>query len=122
MGIAMYNRTMTLYRYGVRLGILTGYSYETPWASAWLVAEAPELVERYAAIAAFLAWSAALSDDLPDAEADARYEQELVARGLNEALIEGWWGGWQIQLDNEAVYEDISLYDLQADGWVTWRW
>jgi Magnesium chelatase, subunit ChlI len=56
---------MELYHDGLRLGALTRSFYETPWASAWLVADDPATVARYATICAFHAWCEQLPDDLP---------------------------------------------------------
>jgi hypothetical protein len=112
---------MQLFHQGKRLGALSRYGYETPWASAWLVLADPALLSRYATIAAFFAWSEALPDDLPDAEADARYNQELTARGLTEEDLDSWWRDWQVQ-GTDGVLHEVSLYQFETDGYVVWRW
>jgi hypothetical protein len=112
---------MQLYRNGVPLGALTRYGYETPWASAWLIPLDPATVERYAAIDAFLRWCDELPDDLPAAVSDERYEQEVAARGLIPALIDGFLGGWQVRTPDGKLHE-ISISTFEADGYLSWRW
>lgn len=112
---------MELYHDGVRLGALTRYFYETPWASAWLVADDPATVAHYAAICAFHTWFEQLPDDLPDAEADARYEQELATRGLDEPMLEAYWRPWVVVMPN-GERREISLPYVEPDGYCTWRW
>jgi hypothetical protein len=110
-----------LYHRGERIGALTRYAYETPWAGAWLVTHDQAPARRYAAICAFLSWADALPDDLPDAESDARYRQELQARGLTEADVDGFWGGWQVRMPDGALH-DVYVSDIDERGAVTWRW
>lgn len=112
---------MELYHDGVRLGGLTRHFYETPWASAWLVAEEPARLAHYAAICAFRIWCEDLPDDLPDAEADARYEQELAARGLDEAQLDAYWRPWVVVMPN-GERREISPPHIEPDGYLTWRW
>jgi hypothetical protein len=112
---------MDLYHDGVRLGVLTRHFYETPWASAWLVADDPATAARFAAICAFHASIEQLPDDLPDAEADARYEQELAARGLDEALLDTYWRPWVVVMP-DGERREITPPHVEPDGYMTWRW
>jgi hypothetical protein len=112
---------MELYHDGVRLGSLTRHFYETPWASAWLVADDPEAVTHYAAICAFHAWCEQQPDDLPDDEADARYEQELAARGLDGAQLDTYWRLWTVVM-SDGERREISPPHVEPDGYLTWRW
>ena len=112
---------MELYHDGVRLGPLTRHFYETPWASAWLVADDPATAARFAAICAFHASIEQLPDDLPDAEADARYEQELASRGLVEALLDAYWRPWVVVMP-DGERREITPPHVEPDGYMTWRW
>jgi hypothetical protein len=113
--------TMQLEHHGAMLGVLSRYSYETPWASAWLVATDPTIIRHYAAIFPFLDWVETIPDDLPDAEADARYAEELARRGLDDAQVENVRSGWSVRTP-EAEPRAISLYSFEDDGYLTWRW
>jgi hypothetical protein len=113
--------TIQLYHRDVPLGMLSRYSYETPWASAWLVASDPAAIRRYAAICSFLAWVETIPDDLPDVEADARYMSELATRGLDAAPVEEFRSGWSVRI-GAGIMEAISLYRFEDDGYLIWRW
>lgn len=117
----MNTDNMRLAHRSILLGILTRYGYETPWASAWLIADAPAMIARYAAIDAFFRWNEQLPDDLPLDEADARYERELALRGLDEDMIDDFWSDWQVHLQDGQIH-DIALATFEADGYLTWRW
>jgi hypothetical protein len=112
---------MELYHEGVRLGPLTRHFYETPWASAWLVADDPAVVARYAAVCAFHAWCESALDDLPDADADARYGEELAARGLDEAQLDQYWRPWVVVMPGGERREIVPPH-FEPDGYLTWRW
>ncbi len=112
---------MQLYHHGALLGVLSRYGYETPWASAWLVASDPTTLPHYAAIGAFLDWVATIPDDWPDAQADAHYAQELATRGLDAAQVADFWSGWSVRTVDGEVWA-ISLYHFADDGYLTWRW
>ncbi|HMQ33509.1 MAG TPA: hypothetical protein PKD53_22445 [Chloroflexaceae bacterium] len=112
---------MELYHDGVRLGALTRHFYETPWASAWLVADDPAAVARYAAICALHACVEQLPDELPCAEANARYEQELAARGLDETQLDGYWRPWVVVMP-DGERREITPPHVEPDGYLTWRW
>lgn len=111
---------MELYHDGVRLGVLTRQFYETPWASAWLVADEPATVARYAAICAFHAWCKQLPDDLPDAEADARYAETLAARGLDEADLDAYWRPWVVVMP-DGERREIGPPHIEPDASFTPR-
>lgn len=111
---------MHLYHEGVPLGELHRYGYETPWASAWLIGS-PATISRYASICAFFDWVETLPDDLPDAEADERYERERITRGIDAALLDAYWRGWSILLSN-GERREISPPRFEPDGFATWRW
>jgi hypothetical protein len=113
--------TMQLEHHGALLGVLSRYSYETPWASAWLVAADPTIIRHYAAIFSFLNWVESIPDDLPDSEADAHYAQELATRGLNAAQVEDFSSGWSVRIEDGEI-KAISLYRFEDDGYLTWRW
>jgi hypothetical protein len=70
---------------------------ETPCASAWLI-DVPETISHYGSVCAFFDWADALPDDLPDAEADERYERERITCGIDIALLDAYWHGWSILL------------------------
>jgi hypothetical protein len=107
---------MELLRHGARVGDLVRYFYETPWASAWLTPDNPEDVRRLVAAAAFLAWVEAAPDDLADAE----YDAQLARRGLDQSLVDGFHAGWAVRVD--GALREVALADVDADGWVRWRW
>lgn len=111
---------MQLVHHGALLGTLRRYGYETPWASAWLVAE-PPVIARYAAVSAFLDWVETLPDDLPDVEADARYEQEQAARGLDEPMLDACSHGWEILMP-DGERREIGPPRFDTYGFLTWRW
>ena len=113
--------TMQLEHHGALLGVLSRYGYETPWASAWLVAIDPTIIRHYTAICSFLAWVETIPDDLPDKEADARYTQELARRGLDAAQVGDFRSGWSVRTSDGEVLA-ISLYGFEDDGYLTWRW
>jgi hypothetical protein len=102
------------------LGTLERYGYETPWASAWLVAE-PATLARHAAVSAFFDWVDSLPDDLPDAEIDRRYEHEQAARSLDDVLLDACRRGWEIRMP-DGERRAIGPPRFEADGFVTWRW
>ncbi len=111
---------MQLVHHGALLGALWRYGYETPWASACLVAE-PAVIARYAAVSAFLDWVETLPDDLPDAESDARYERAQAARGLDETILDACGRGWAILMP-DGERREIAPPRFETDGFVTWRW
>src|SRR5262245_57048720 len=118
----MLNTDMTqLYHHDALLGVLSRYSYETPWASAWLMATEPITIQHYAAICSFLDWVETIPDDLPDVEADARYSQELATRGLDAAPVDEFRSGWSVRT-GDGQMSAISLYRFEDDGYLTWRW
>jgi hypothetical protein len=98
------------------VGPLQRYGYETPWASAWVIAD-PATIARYAAASAFLDWV----DTLPDAEADALYEEEQAARGLDETALDACGHGWEILMPG-GERRAITSPRFEADGFATWRW
>ncbi|PDW05098.1 hypothetical protein [Candidatus Viridilinea mediisalina] len=111
---------MDLFHHDVRLGTLVDYGYATPWAEAWLRADTLT-IQRYAAIYAFRAWVETIPDDLPDDESDARYEEELRRRGLDEAQVAAALHGWAIRTPDGAMLP-VSVSGFEADGYITWRW
>ncbi|MFL5804313.1 MAG: hypothetical protein ACJ8CR_21530 [Roseiflexaceae bacterium] len=112
---------MQLEHHGALLGSLSRYGYETPWASAWLMADAPTTILHYAAICSFLAWVETIPDNLSDTQADARYAQELAALGLDAAQVEDFRSGWSVRTPDGEI-RAISLYRFEDDGYLTWRW
>lgn len=112
---------MELYHNDVRLGTLTRHFYETPWASAWLVADDPALIARYAAICAFHVWCEQLPDNLPVTEADVRYAEALAGRGLDEAALDAYRHPWLIVMP-DGKQRAIAPPHVEADGYLTWRW
>ncbi len=112
---------MELRHNGVPLGTLMRHFYETPWASAWLVTNDPALLAHYAAVCAFRSWSDTIPDDLPDAEADVCYEQEMAARGLVEADLDDFWQPWEVVMP-DGERRPISPPHIEPDGFLFWRW
>jgi|HigsolmetaAR201D_1030396.scaffolds.fasta_scaffold01090_13 hypothetical protein len=113
--------TMQLYHNDKLLGTLERYSYETPWASAWLQAHDSAIIQHFAAVYSFLEWVETIPDDLPDAEADARYMQALAERGLDEAQIRDFHDGWAVRTADGEM-NAIVLAIFEQDGYLTWRW
>lgn len=123
-------RGMVLLHLDKPLGPLVKYSYETPWASAWLEADDPATLSHYASISAFInreedAVKQGTDDQLQNEDAsadeDARYDEELKSRDLTDQDVDSFWHGWKIKMkDGETVA--VSVSSIEADGCVTWRW
>jgi hypothetical protein len=75
-------------------------------------------IRHYAALFSFLAWIETIPDNLPDAEADARYAEELARRGLDDAQGENVRSGWSVRTP-DAELRAISLYSFEDDGYLT---
>ena len=117
-----YAPPLRLLRDGRPFGTVVSYGYEAPWASGRVVADDPGDHARQIAVAAFLRWVEALPDDLPDAEADARYERELASRGLDEDDLGRWSAAdWTIVAADGGRHPAHALSFDEA-GFVTWRW
>jgi hypothetical protein len=61
------------------------------------------------------------ADNLPDAEADARYERELADRALDEAQLDAYWRPWTVVMPN-GERREITPPHVEPDGYLTWRW
>jgi hypothetical protein len=112
---------MELYHDRARPAPRGGVVHETPWASAWLIADNPTTIAHYAAICAFHAWCKQEPDDLPNAEADVRYAQELAARDLDEVQLDAYWRPWSIRMP-DGEWREIGPPHVESDGYLTWRW
>ena len=117
-----FTQPLRLLRDGRPFGTIVSYGYETPWASGRVVADDPGDHARQIAVAAFLRWVEALPDDLPDAEADARYERELASRRLTEDDVGRWSAAdWTIVTADGSRRPAYAL-SFDGGGFVTWRW
>jgi hypothetical protein len=112
---------MQLRHHGVLVGSIVSYGYETPWATGQIDPADPALYACLVEVDAFLQWVDALPDDLPDAEADARYAAELARRGLTEECVRGYGSGWSITTRDGREHEVYTVI-CDADRFVTWRW
>lgn len=116
---------MKLYCDGRLFGILTGYTYETPWAWASIK---PVDAAAYAALCqAGYFLNVVLEEEWGDLSAEEErqeYDRRLAQLGLTEKVIDRFrTSRWEVR---EADHPDrqglITLYDCEPDGWLRWRW
>lgn len=117
-----YRAPFRLLRDGQPFGTVVSYGYETPWAVGWLEADDPGEHARCDAAFALRDWLAELPDDLPDAEADARYARECDARGLTEAEVDRRTGAAWSLVDGDGHRHPAYALSFTGDGFITWRW
>jgi hypothetical protein len=103
-------------------GTVVTYGYETPWATGRVEAADPAALAQGEAVHDLLNWLDQLPDDLPDAEADARYERECAARGLTEADIARWTSADWALMDTTGQRHPAYALTFLGDSFVQWRW
>ena len=116
-----FDAPMRLLHEDVPFGTLTGYEYDTPWASAYLDATDPVAQVRCESATSFQSWVETEPDDLSEDESDARYADALVARGLTEADLDWCAARWTIVTAAGESYPTYALH-FPAPGVVSWRW
>lgn len=114
---------MQLYRNQEYVGLITGYSYETPWATGTVEDSETERGKRSERAALFLQWMHC-SDDLP--EDDDAYNklcnQEMARHEVTQADVDWCAGGrWTIKTQDGLDHAVHSL-DFLGDRYIQWRW
>lgn len=113
---------MQLYRDQEFVGLITGYGYETPWATGTVEDSDPSRGERSNRAAAYLMWLYN-EDDLPE-DNDAYDEicnREMARHGVTPADV-AWCGGkWTIRTQDGVDHLGYSL-DFLGDSRIQWRW
>jgi hypothetical protein len=116
-----FHAPMRLLREDEPFGTLSGYEYDTPWASAYLEAVDPAAQARCEDVTAFRSWVETEPDDLPDDESERRYEDALAARGLTEADLDWCDARWTIVTADGEAHATYALH-FPLPGVVSWRW
>lgn len=114
---------MRLYRDEELVGLISGYGYETPWASGIFEDCDAGRGERCERAAAFRMWQNSGADLLEDDDAyDEICEREMVRRGVAQADIEWCFRGSWVIRTQDGVDHPAYSFEFLGDRYVQWRW
>ena len=105
-------------------GLLTQYTYATPWAEAKLRPADEAVFATLCRVSHFLTTILEESgNDLTETEEEAEYERHLAQLELSESDVDRFHGShWEIRSDHPHRQGTITLYEANPDGWIRWRW
>lgn len=115
---------MKLYRGLELIGLVTGYSYDQPWATGTVEDVDRSRAERSERAALYRRWLNENEDELP--EDNATYselcEREMTRRNVAQADVD-WCehGTWMITTQDGVHHHPHSL-EFIGDHLIQWRW
>ncbi|MCC3313633.1 hypothetical protein [Nocardia africana] len=114
---------MQLFRNQELVGLITAYSYETPWATGTLHDSDHARGARSDRATSYLQWQNE-TEDLPedDDSYDRLCTQQLARHDVTQADVD-WceYGTWTIKTQDGLDHKAYSL-EFLGDGQLQWRW